>query len=61
MSGGNHPFAGLITKGVKCNIRLPRNADPEFATAEYKEGKLSLHFHKMSELARTKSAKIIVY
>ena len=61
ISGGHFPHQDLITKGVKCNIPLPLNADPEFATAEYKEGKLLLHFKKMSGPARIKSSKIIVY
>ena len=42
-------------------IELPEDADPEFATAEYKEGILEIHIPKIIKLTKIPPGRIVVY
>jgi HSP20 family protein len=42
-------------------ITLPRNADPEFASAEYSQGILSLQLPKTLEPSKSNANRIVVY
>jgi len=49
------------SKSIRFKIRLPLNVDPEFASAEYKEGALQIHLHKLAKPHKNKFARIIAY
>ncbi|HVM86986.1 MAG TPA: Hsp20/alpha crystallin family protein [Puia sp.] len=44
-----------------CELQLPKDADPEFASAEYKYDVLCMHIYKTGGPSRNKCTKIVVY
>jgi HSP20 family protein len=49
------------TECLERNIELPKNADPEFLSAEYQQGILILHVPKAKETIKSISKRIVVY
>jgi HSP20 family protein len=49
------------TECLERHILLPENSDPEFISAEYKQGILSLHIPKTEEPSRTNPNQVVVY
>jgi HSP20 family protein len=46
---------------IKRDIELPDNVDPDFGTAEYKNGVLNIYLYKNSYQAENRPGQIIVY
>jgi HSP20 family protein len=49
------------TECLERNITLPENANPEFISAEYKQGVLILHIPKTKETVKSINKRIVVY
>ncbi len=49
------------TECLERNITIPENADPEFISAEYKQGVLILHIPKTKETVKNINKRIVVY
>lgn len=48
-------------EGFGSHFKLPKNADIEFASAEYKSGMLSIHFHKTHKPTKKLHTHLVVY
>lgn len=54
-------FHDLHSECIKRHIKLPKNIDSEFVSADYKDGVLCLYFFKTACPGKNEKTRIIVY